>query len=228
MRLSTFSYTTKRTEIYLIALHWSWVFGLLFLVCTCAFAQISPKLSVSEIDKQVKLFLDPVKGLNSEIRTGLQKIEQTCNIIAKSKLDETKKLASNSSDPQSGAMRSEIFSAKQLAMDQNEALNRYILETRFKLAPQSKSCEGIASLLKTSDACLSYRANNEAVNHVADAGAYYYGEALGRLSSYESAYELEQKGCTRPGFSNRLWAAEQMHLLPTMKTSAQTLFELLR
>jgi hypothetical protein len=226
--MSTFCYTPKNTKQSLLPKLFSWVIGLLLIGNFSAFAQISSKLSVLEIDKQVKTFLDPVKGLNNDIRAGLLKIEQTCSVIAKSKLDETKKLALSSPDPQTVAMRSEISSAKQITVDQNDALTKYIQEARIKLAPQSKSCEGLTALIKTSDACSNYKAATEAINHINDAGVYYYGEALGRFSSYESAYELEQKGCTRPGFSYRLWAAEQTHLMPVMKTSAQTLSELLR
>ena len=226
--MSIFCYMVKKQKLQLITYWISWVIGLLLLGNLSAFAQISPKLSVLEIDKQVKSFLDPVKGLNNDIRAGLLKIEQTCNIIAKSKLDETKKLALTSSDTQTVVMRSEISSAKQITVDQNDALTKYIQEARIKLAPQNKSCEGLTAFLITSDACSNYKAANEAINRINDASVYYYGEALGRFSSYESAYELEQKGCTRPGFSYRLWAAEQTHLMPIMKTSAQTLGDLLK
>jgi len=226
--MSIFCYMVKKQKLQLITYWISWVIGLLLLGNLSAFAQISPKLSVLEIDKQVKSFLDPVKGLNNDIRAGLLKIEQTCNIIAKSKLDETKKLALTSSDTQTVVMRSEISSAKQITVDQNDALTKYIQEARIKLAPQNKSCEGLTAFLITSDACSNYKATNEAINRINDASVYYYGEALGRFSSYESAYELEQKGCTRPGFSYRLWAAEQTHLMPIMKTSAQTLGDLLK
>ena len=226
--MSIFCYIVKKQKLQLITYWISWVIGLLLLGNLSAFAQISLKLSVLEIDKQVKSFLDPVKGLNNDIRAGLLKIEQTCNIIAKSKLDETKKLALTSSDTQTVVMRSEISSAKQITVDQNDALTKYIQEARIKLAPQSKSCEGLTAFLKTSDACSNYKAANEVINRINDASVYYYGEALGRFSSYESAYELEQKGCTRPGFSYRLWAAEQTHLMPIMKTSAQTLGDLLK
>jgi hypothetical protein len=218
----------KKTSRSQLTNLFSWVIGLFLIGNLSAFGQISPKLGVLEIDKQVKTFLDPVKGLNNDIRSGLQKIEQTCNIIAKSKLEETKKLALTASDAQTVAMRAEISSAKQITVDQNDALTKYIQEARIKLAPQSKSCDGLTALIRTSDACSNYKAANEVINRINDAGVYYYGEALGRYSSYESAYELEQKGCTRPGFSYRLWAAEQTHLMPVMKTSAQTLSELLK
>lgn len=202
--------------------------GLFVLTYSLVFAQVSPKLSVLEIDKQIKNLLDPVKGLNNEIRSGLQKIEQTCNIIAKSKLEETKKQALSFSDPQTIAMRSEISSAKQITIDQNEFLSKYLQEARIKVAPLAKTCDGITAIIKTSDSCATYKTVNEAINHVNDAAIYYYGEALARFSSYETAYDLEQKGCTRPGFSSRLWSAEQIHLMPTMKTSAQSLLELLK
>lgn len=226
--MSIFCYTFKKTTKTLLPNYISWLLTLVLVGNLSAFAQNFPKLSVLEIDKQVKTFLDPVKGLNNDIRAGLQKIEQTCNIIAKSKLDETKKLAPTLAEPQTIAMRSEISSAKQITVDQNDALTKYIQEARIKLAPQSKSCEGLTALIKVSEACSNYKAATEAINHLSDAGVYYYGEALGRFSSYESAFELEQKGCTRPGFSYRLWAAEQTHLMPVMKTSAQTLSDLLR
>ena len=226
--MSIFCYTFKKATKALLPNYISKLLTLILVGNLCAFAQNFPILSVLEIDKQVKTFLDPVKGLNNDIRAGLQKIEQTCNTISKSKLDESKRLALSAPDPQSVAMRSEISSAKQIAVDQNDALSKYIQEARIRLAPQSKSCEGLTALIRSSEECSRYKGATEAINHINDAGVYYYGEALGRFSSYESAFELEQKGCTRPGFSYRLWAAEQTHLMPIMKTSAQTLSELLK
>lgn len=223
--MSIFCDMIKKTKNPLLPKHFIWVFIFFFFGTS---AQVFPKLSVLEIDKQIKTLIDPVRGLNNDIRAGLQKIEQTCNIIAKSKLDETKRTALTNADPQTAVLRSEINSAKQITVDQSDAITKYVQESRIKLASQSKSCDGLGSLLKTSEACNNYKMASEALNHVNDAAVYYYGEALARFSSYESAYELEQKGCTRAGFSSRLWAAEQTHLMPAMRNSSQTLVELLK
>lgn len=212
----------KNTKSNVITYYFSWLIYLSAFFSWGAFGQISHKLSVLEIDKQVKTLIEPVKGLNIEIRAGLLKIEETCNIIAKNKLEETQKLASSSMDQQMIAMRSEISSAKQITIDQSDAITKFLQETRIKIAPQSKSCDGLIAQIKTSEACNNYKNANEAINRVSDAALYYYAEALARYSSYESAFALEQKGCTRPGFSYRLWNAEQTHLIPTMRTSAQS------
>lgn len=201
--MSIFGYMRKKIKIPLIPRLNSWVFFLFITVCLSANAQIYPKLSVLEIDRQVKTLIDPIKGLNNDMRAGLIKIEQTCNIIAKSKLDESKRSAFSNPDPQTAVMRAEINAAKQTTLDQSETVTKYVQETRIKLASQSRACDGLSSLLKTSDACNAYKTASEALNHVNDAAVYYYGEALARLGSYESAFELEQKGL----HTNRFFSA---------------------
>ncbi|NDC60476.1 MAG: hypothetical protein EBZ60_00375 [Betaproteobacteria bacterium] len=184
---------------------------------------ISPALQNAQ-DK-IKVIIEPVKGLNGEIRTGLQKIEQTCAIISKSKINESKQTIANSPETKFQVFKSEINQAKKWVADQNQQMQNKLEFARGKLAAQASSCESIKS--NPSPACQDYKVNLEIWTKLSDASAYYYAEASARLISYEKANELEAGGCTRPGFSIRMWNAEQEHLIPTLKNSSQLFVDIL-
>lgn len=197
----------------------------LLVLLSPAWADGSSINVTAPVQEKLKLMLDPIRGLNSEIKSGLQKIEQTCAIISKAKLAEAKQALANAPEAKQQSLKIELLSARQLAFDQSQTVQSKVGGSRAKLEAMSKSCDASKSL--QSDACKQYMVSNEKLSKVSDAASYYYTEALARLSSYEQANELENNGCTRPGFAYRLWSAEQAHLLPTLKNSAQTFSDLL-
>lgn len=181
--------------------------------------------TVQNAQEKIKLIIEPVRGLNAELRTGLQKIEQTCSIVSKNKINESKQLIANNIEGKPTVFKTELNSAKQVAYDQNLQMQKRMESTRIKLSSLASNCEDPKSA--GTQVCKDFRVNNEIFGKVAEASAYYYAEAIARMASYEKAYELENNGCTRVGFSTRLWSAEQEHLMPTLKNSVQLFGDLL-
>jgi ribosomal protein L22 len=201
-----------------------WLILAALLNCSIARADTPLEAKQSNVANKIKLMLDPIRGLNLEIKNGLQKIEQTCDLISKSKLTEAKQAASNSADARKQVFIKDLTSAKQLALEQNIKAENFLSESQTRVELNLKSCE---SNSKSNMACKDLKEDKELVDKVSKASSFYYSEALARLSSYSRAFELEQNGCTRPGFAFRLWSAEREHLLPTLKTSADSFADLL-
>ena len=192
------------------------------------FAQTVPKnSSVQTAQEQIKSLLDPIRGLNAEISAGLLKIEQTCAMISKMKLNEAKQLVEKA-EVKSTGLRNEMNTMRQITVQQSQLFSAKVEEAQQRLSGQLQACEELPTRILRAEACTSFRANKEAVQKVSDAGSYFYSEALARVKTYEHALELETNGCTRPGFFIRLWSAEQSHLMPALKTSAQSFSELLK
>jgi len=206
-----------------------WLFLLFFFVGGWAHAQSFTRPPNSQAtQEQIKGLIDPVRGLNAEIRAGLVKIEQTCAIISKAKVNEAKQVSLSSPEVKSSTLRADVNAARQVALQQSQAFMASIEGARQQLSQQVKTCEGLPTLMNNNEACSATRTNSEILQKVNEAGSYFYAEALGRFSSYEHAFDLEINGCTRPGFSMRLWAAEKTHLVPSLKTSAQSFVEIFK
>ncbi|WP_408599114.1 hypothetical protein [Limnohabitans sp.] len=205
-----------------------WVFLCHVFFSGWVFAQTAPKsASALTAQEQIKALLDPIRGLNTEINSGLQKIEQTCAMISKMKINEAKQLAQKA-EVKSNGLRNELNGMRQITLQQSELFSNKVDEARQRLSGQVQACEQLPARILNNEACTTFRANKEVLQKVNEAGSYFYSEALGRVKSYEQALELEASGCTRPGFFIRLWSAEQSHLMPTLKTSAQSFSDLLK
>lgn len=223
--------STSTSQIYRpsISHHSGWVFLLFFFVVLWANAQAFTRPPNAQAAlEHIKSLLDPVRGLNSEIRVGLVKIEQTCAIISKAKVNEAKQISMSSPEVKSSTLRADVNTARQVALQQSQSFMASIEGARQQLSQQLKTCEGLPTLMSSNEACSATRTNSEILQKVNEAGSYFYAEALGRYSSYEHAFDLEINGCTRPGFSMRLWAAEKTHLVPSLKTSAQSFVEIFK
>ena len=200
------------------------------LVCGVAFAQTSARgaspstassattnIASDELQSKLKSFLAPESGLNNEIRAGLTRIEQACD-LAHNKATEPAALYSKSSQ-----IGKEISATRELIAQQQAQFDKSLATYRTSHALQVNSCAALPAFMRISDQCVKYQndvATSQAVNSTAQA---YYNEALARLKSYEAALDLEAKGCTRPDFAFKLWNAEQAHITPKLKTSAERL-----
>jgi len=201
------------------------VLTFLALSMPLAWAEGSAVANGPQIQEKIKLLLEPVRGLNSELEVGLQKIEQTCAIISKSKLNETQLLLAGSEQVNQQKLALDLSSAKEILIDLRRQVQIHVGLKKDYLAATEKKC-AVASALNT-DICKTQKSQTEILNKVAEASDYYYQEAFKRIKTYEKSQELENQGCTRPGFSSRLWMSEKTHLMPTLKTSAETFMGLM-
>jgi hypothetical protein len=189
-------------------------------VCGTAFAK-GPQLQ-----EKINEMLDPVRGLNSDLQIGLQRIEQTCAIISKSKLIEANQKLSGTDQVNLQKLSEDLSTAKESLVELRRLVKRNIAIRKQAIATSPQKCD--LTRLNTTEICKLQQAQSENINAVSDASDYYYQEALERLKNYDKAQELESRGCTRPGFTFRLWISEKTHLMPTLDTSAVTFTELLK
>ena len=175
------------------------------------------------LQERIRLFLEPERGLNNEIRAGLARLEQTCAFT-----NPTKTSATAASSAKSAQIPKEIEQARKLANEQQAVADKAIAEFRTQNALNANACAVVPPLLRVTDACVRFQKQTDTAQAVSQASQAYFGETLARFKSYEAAVELEAKGCTRPEFAHKLWAAEQVHIVPKLKTSGQQLSDLLK
>jgi hypothetical protein len=177
----------------------------------------STALVSEELQTKLKYFLAPESGLNNEIRAGLARIEQACD-LAKTKAAEPSPLYSKSSQ-----ISKEIAATRELISQQQSQLDQAFVSYRSSHALNVNSCAALPSFLRIGEQCVRYQNDLNTVQAVSATAQTYYTEALARLKSYEAALDLEAKGCTRADFAFKLWSAEQAHITPKLKTSAERL-----
>jgi hypothetical protein len=189
--------------------------------------QLSPPTAVtnSTLQTKIKAFLEPEAGLNNEIRAGLARLEQTCEFTNKTKPSATTAAPLYS---KSALISKDIVAARAMANEQQAIADKAIAEFRSAQSLSMNTCSALPSLLRISEQCIRYQKNSEIAQAVSQASQTYFNEALARFKSYEAAVDLEAKGCTRPDFAYKLWAAEQVHIVPKLKTSGQQLSDLLK
>jgi len=179
-----------------------------------------------QVQEKINEMLDPVRGLNSDLQIGLQRIERTCSIISKSKLIESKQKLSGTDLVNLQNLSEDLSMAKESLAELRRLVKSNIAIRQQALTKTAQKCD--STKLSTTEICQLQQAQIETITAVSDASDYYYQEALERLKNYEKSQELEFKGCTRPGFTFRLWTSEKTHLLPTLNSSSVTFTEMLK
>lgn len=199
------------------------IFLVLYVHTAVAHAQTSPISTDSVLQTKVKAFLEPEAGLNNEIRAGLARLEQTCTFTNKTKSTTPIALIGKSA-----MVQKEVATARFTVNEQQAIADKAIAEFRSTRGLNSNACAALPTLLRVTEQCSRYQTDSQKVQTVSNASQTYFGETLARFKSYEAAVELEAKGCTRPDFAHKLWAAEQAHIVPKLKTSGQQLSDLLK
>lgn len=197
----------------------SLVLGLLFFQ---NISQATQSTAAPNVKSLAKSFLEPEAGLNTEIRAALSRLEVTCQYL--------KEGSRAPSVTQSGSsnLLKEIESAKKLAIEQRSVAEKSLDGFQESRQLNTSSCAALPNVLRLSDQCKQYQIDIDKWQVVKSTTTAYFDETLARFGSYEAAIKLEGRGCTRPGFSNKLWAAEQEHIVPKLKNSGRTLSEMLK
>jgi len=198
-------------------------FLLLCLHQNVAYATTPASFDKVFLQNKVKGFLEPEAGLNNEIRAGLVRLEQTCAFTNKGKQATTKSLLNKSA-----WVPKELDSVRAVVSEQKAIADKAITEYRALHNLNINSCAALPVMLRVTEQCVRYQAAAETAQIVSQASKAYFDEALARFNSYEAAVDLEAKGCTRPDFAHKLWMAEQIHIVPKLKTSGQQLSDLLK
>ena len=193
--------------------------------------QITPSTNTSkrvdgikrdELTSKLKLFVAPEAGLNNEIRAALMRIEQACD-LSKSKLKDPLPFS-----PKNLLVIREIAVGRELIAQQQTQWDKAQSAFRTERGLNNKICATAIDFFPMSEQCTRYQNDTSTLKAVSSIAEFYYAEALARYSSYEAAIELESLGCARPDFGVKLWSAEQLHIIPKLKTSADQLANFLK
>ena len=178
---------------------------------------------ITTIQAKITEFLEPEQGLNTEIRTGLLKIEQICLTIKKNSVP------TPGLDKKSQSLPTLIAQSKELLNSQKTNLQSSIeaFKTAYHLSNAENSCEKLPKVLRVSNQCRTYQTNLDSLDLVSKTSQSYYSEVGDRYQSYEYALQLEERGCARPQFAYRLWQAEFEHMVPRLANSSQFFTSLL-
>jgi hypothetical protein len=198
-------------------------FLLLCLYQNVAYATTPTSYDKVFLQNKVKGFLEPEAGLNNEIRAGLVRLEQICTFTNKGNPATTGSLTNKSA-----LVPKELDSVRAVVSEQKAIADKAIAEYRALNNLNNNSCAALPEKLRISEQCARYQAASERVQIVSQATKVYFDETLARFNSYGAAVDLEAKGCTRPDFAHKLWMAEQIHIVPKLKTSGQLLSDLLK
>jgi hypothetical protein len=186
-------------------------------------ANSAPDNKITTIQSKITEFLEPEQGLNTEIRTGLLKIEQICLTIKKNSV------STPGLDKKSQSLPTLISQSKELLNSQKINLQSSIdsFKTAYHISSADNSCEKLPKVLRVSNQCRTYQTNLDLLDLVSKTSQSYYSEVSDRYQSYEYALQLEEKGCARPQFAYRLWQAEFEHMVPRLANSSQFFISLL-
>ena len=186
-------------------------------------ANSAPDNKITTIQTKITEFLEPEQGLNTEIRTGLLKIEQICLTIKKNSVP------TPGLDKKSQSLPTLIAQSRELLNSQKSNLQSSIeaFKTAYHLSSAENSCEKLPKVLRVSNQCRTYQSNLDSLDLVSKTSQSYYSEVGDRYQSYEYALQLEEKGCARPQFAYRLWQAEFEHMVPRLANSSQFFTSLL-
>ena len=183
-------------------------------------------------------FLEPERGLNVEIKTGLRKIDQVCQGIKKSTSNSNANSTINTSTVDKKTVSTvstasivpQITQARELLKAQSSSFEKSLLDykTTNQINDPNNSCEKLPSFLRMSSQCKAYQSSVETFELITKTAHNYYSEISDRYQSYEYASQLEERGCARPQFSTRLWQAESEHMIPRLANSSQFFINLLQ
>jgi hypothetical protein len=168
-------------------------------------------LSLEAFRQRITNRLQPATQATRELQSGYQKLNRVCAI------GKSPPPALTPSLPQMSGLtaraRSQLNSTE-LALQQ--VLADFTQNSRLT---RLSACRYVPSFVPLSFTCEGFRQDSARLDTAKEAIQKLVGEAHQRLDLYEQFAQLELQGCTRPGFSWRLWETEQVYLWPTVTDS---------
>lgn len=186
-------------------------------------SQSTPK-EIKQAKESLDQFMQPESGLAQEIKSGLVKIERICKTISSQGANDTPPPV-----PQSKAIVEKTKIAKdQLRYFSQKTEQAIQYHRKQQQEGGNKFCAALPEALRVAGQCKAYQLENDLIELIDKRSQIYYADVLERYRSYDSAVEMEGRGCTRPGFTERLWRAELEHMLPRLERADAVFNELLK
>lgn len=204
-----------------------------FLALMAQTPAISPIQKSQDAAAELRKFTDPEIQLAREISTSLSELERYC-----SKAGGTS-TPSNSATPNSTERSSRLVDNAQSKSPSDVprliAIDSAMLEVsiqaasleadmrRYRIArglDQPGLCALLPESWRLNAQCNAYNMDQQRLRLVQAESSRYYKTVEYKYKIYKLTQDLELRGCTRPGFTFRLWQADQRYLQPRLKMSA--------
>lgn len=174
-------------------------------------SQQDQELSLVDIRQRIARHLQPSSQATRELQSGYQKLNRVCATGKASAPVFTTSLPELSG--LTARARGQLNSAE---LDLQKVLGDFTQNSRLS---RLSACRYVPRFVPLSFTCEGFRQDSARLDLAKEAIQQLVGEAHQRLDLYEQFAQLELQGCTRPGFSLRLWETEQIYLWPTLRDS---------
>lgn len=183
--------------------------------------------STNDVIKQKLLaYTQPESALQTQIQEGLKRLKSLCDRTAVPTPQPGKSSSQAEVDGQDRLFK-KILTTKLEAKNQKRKFDLGIEQFRNanRLGELAASCGALPSMLRLSSSCRSYDVKSERLQLVVGIAEQYYLDVGRRFDHYIEGIDLESQGCARTGFTQRLWVAEEAHMIPRMQGSATFFLE---
>jgi hypothetical protein len=171
-------------------------------------APSSSQASLRETRNLLDTYLKPSVQATRELQSGLQRLSRVC---------EMGRPMPQGLEPSLTDLRSQVKTAQidlmGVELHLQQVLKAYTQNSRIT---RLQACRYVPTFVPLSFTCEGFRQDSTRLGIAENSTRQLVNEARQRLDFYEQLMNLESRGCTRTGFTMKLWETEQTYLWPTL------------
>jgi hypothetical protein len=171
-------------------------------------APSSSLASLRETRNLLDTYLKPSVQATRELQSGLLRLSRVCEMGRPVPQGLERSLTD---------LRSQVKTAQidlmGVELNLQQVLNAYTQNSRIT---RLQACRYVPTFVPLSFTCEGFRQDSTRLVMAESSTRQLVNEARQRLDFYEQLMNLESRGCTRTGFTMKLWETEQTYLWPTL------------
>jgi hypothetical protein len=171
-------------------------------------ASSSPAVSLRETRNLLDTYLKPSSQATRELQSGLQRLGRVCELGKPAPQGHERSLIELKSQVKSAHV--ELMGVE---LNLQQVLNAYTQNSRIT---RLQACRYVPTFVPLSFTCEGFRQDSARLAVAEKSSLLLVNEARQRLDFYDQLMSLEIRGCTRTGFTMKLWETEQTYLWPTL------------
>lgn len=171
-------------------------------------ASSSPAVSLRETRNLLDTYLKPSSQATRELQSGLQRLSRVCEMGKPAPQGHERSLIDLKSQ-----LKSAHVELMGVELNLQQVLNAYTQNSRIT---RLQACRYVPTFVPLSFTCEGFRQDSARLAVAEKSSLQLVNEARQRLDFYDQLMSLEIRGCTRTGFTMKLWETEQTYLWPTL------------
>jgi hypothetical protein len=171
-------------------------------------APSSSQATLRETRNLLDSYLKPSVQATRELQSGLQRLSRVCEMGKPAPQGHERSLIDLKSQVKSAHV--ELMGVE---LNLQQVLNAYTQNSRIT---RLQACRYVPTFVPLSFTCEGFRQDTNRLVMAENSTRQLVNEARQRLDFYDQLMSLESRGCTRAGFTMKLWETEQTYLWPTL------------